>query len=502
MTMENPRTVEAQRLANKKTGVPWVYLILVWFFVAVMGAMVLPARGQDPGQSNTGDDAAPPTAQPTPSGEFVAVPDLAAQLKKIDPNAVVEWDGRRLRITAKNQKFSLFLSTSDVVVNGTPQKVSSPLRVYRGELYVPQDAVDLLAGELAKTAAEPTPALTPTPVPTPTPTPTPAATQTPAPTPSPTPTPTPQPTLSPSPVVSPTVTPPSPQQVLASPTPRSTSSVTVEVKPPTRATPTPPRVSPKPSGDVFARLLHEREQISQLALAPIPRAELEKRARDLRIGKIILDPDEGITADASSEVRRQSHLTLQLAMKIKTRLTLAGYKVELTREDPQYVTLAQKLERIRASQGDLLVSLRAGANSSASVSGARVLYPSPTTEYAVGKAELASSSDTVPIEQTYLPFAEKSKQLAALCLTALKMVSTSEAPTMLPAPVFLGRRAPMPSVHLIVGYLTNPSDRTRLLDEAEQDRLAEALSQAIVQFATGAKSNREEQPATEKGEQP
>ncbi|MGB9692279.1 MAG: N-acetylmuramoyl-L-alanine amidase [Candidatus Sumerlaeaceae bacterium] len=494
-TMKSVVAVERQKQPRHIGLVPavrrqWLLLVAAYLLSA------LSAWTQAPAPENTGESGAPETAQPTSASEFVAVPDLAAQLKKIDPNAVVEWDGRRLRIAAKNQKFTLFLSSSDVVINGTPQKVSSPLRVYRGELYVPQDAVDLLATELAKSAPEAAPTGTPTP-PTPSPTPTPASVLTPSPSASPTPTPTasptPQSTAQPTPTKTPTMAETLPQPT-PSPTPRPTSHVAIEIKPSAaKATPPLAKVSQAPSGDAFARLLHERDQIAHAAITPLSRAELEQRARSSHVEKIILDPDEGITADASSEIRRQSHLTLQLAMKIKMRLTGAGYRVELTREDPQYVSLAQKLQRIRGSQGDLLVSLRSGTHASASVSGARIFYPSPTTDYAVGKPELASGSDTVPVEQTYLPFAEKSKQVASVCLAALKTVGgTGDAATMLPAPLFLGRRAPMPSVHLVVGYLSNPSDRARLLDEVEQDRLANALAQAIIEFASGAKATSQE----------
>ncbi len=99
----------------------------------------------------------PDSAAPAARSEsaFVAVPDLADRLKKLDPNAVIEWDGRRLRIQVQRQRFTLFLVTSDMVVNGTPERVSSPLRVYRGEIYVPQDAVDRIADVLAECARAP-----------------------------------------------------------------------------------------------------------------------------------------------------------------------------------------------------------------------------------------------------------------------------------------------------------------------------------------------------------
>lgn len=474
------------------------YAFVAIIFVAGLLSTLELAWAQEPAPESGVVESAAPAAQPAVS-EFVAVPDLASQLKKIDPNASVEWDGRRLRIAVKGQKFTLFLTNADVVVNGTPQRVSSPLRVYRGELYVPQDAVDLLASELAKTETRGTPAPSPSPSPTPTPTPTPTSTPTVTPlltkTPTPSPSPAPEQTITPTPTSSPVASPvPPPSATPPSPT------LSIEIRPPSRATPPSVRVSRSHVGDTFAHLVREREEVAQSAVKPMPRAELEKLARNMKVTKIVLDPDEGVTADASSEARRQSHLTLQLAMKIKTRLANQGYQIELTREDPQYVSLARKLEQIRQSAGHVLISIRAGTNPSASVSGVRVLYPSPATDYTVGKPELASG-DLVAVEQTYMPFAEKSKTLAGLCLAALKNEFPHEAIAMVPIPLYLGRRAPMPAVEIVVGNLSNPADRKRLLDEAQQDRLADLLAQAIAQWAEGNAPRSSESASLQKGGQ-
>ncbi len=460
------------------------------------GQMLQPAARED-------EEESPVTASPQAQTgqEFVAVPDLADQLRKFDPGAVVEWDGRRLRITAKGQRFTLFLTSSDVVVNGVPQRISSPLRVYRGELFVPQDAVDLLAETLAKVTATPTSMPSPTVAP-----PTPSPTATPA-TPTPvtvaTPTPTPLQSAPPSPIPTTTPTPPpptpspTPQEPMATARPATPRpSIAIEIRPSPRPTALPTKiVALQPSGNIFERLVHEREFINQCGLKPFPKGELERRAQRANVTTILLDPDEGVAANAGSEQRRQSHLTLELAMKLRAILEARGYKVELTREDPHYVSLAQKLERIRSSSADLLLSLRAGWNSSATVSGGRVFYPSPATDYSLGKA-LSANNVEYPIEQTYRPFAEKSKTFASVCAGALKNELPAENAGPLPAPLFLARRAPMPSITVLLGYLSNSGDRNRLLDESHQNQLVERLAEAIDQYKAAATRK---SPATASG---
>jgi len=470
--------------------------------VACMVALSVVALAQYPQSTPGEDEAATAAADPAAaqgSTEYVAVPDLAAQLKKLDPNALVEWDGRRLRISARGQRFTLFLTTPDIVVNGTPQKVSSPLRVYRGELYVPQDAVDLLAGELA----EPTPAPGPTPAgeattpPAVTPTATPALAPTVAPSPTPAPTPSPtaplpvtppvatiiaQPSVTPQIFVPPTVE--ATQAAVVTPTPTPAIMMQVHATPKATLPPKPPPPVTARPGSPFEKLLRERDELAQAAWKSFTRAELENRAQRPAIRTVLIDPDEGIANDASAEARRQSHLTLQLAMKLKRHLESRGYRAELTREDTQYVPLAVKVERIRSSDADLLLMVRVGSNPSASVAGSRVLYPSPTADYLVGKPEVGAS-EIVPPEQTYVAFAERSKSLATLCLTALKSEVPADTTSMLPAPLFLGRRAPMASVLVMPGYLSSPADRARLLDEGRQDQVTDLLAEAVAQYAAG-----------------
>ncbi|AXA36887.1 MAG: N-acetylmuramoyl-L-alanine amidase [Candidatus Hydrogenedentota bacterium] len=466
----------------------------------------------------------PDSAAPAARSEsaFVAVPDLADRLKKLDPNAVIEWDGRRLRIQVQRQRFTLFLVTSDMVVNGTPERVSSPLRVYRGEIYVPQDAVDRIADVLASAPAPqtgetttpvvatptpaPTPVATPTPTPTPTPQPTPMPTPTPSPTPmltpSPTPSPKPSPTPSPTVTVQPTAEPTAPPvratataEVLRSPTPRSTTQIEVLPTPRgARRTATPAPTVTETRTDVFARALRERAEAGALRIKRFREAELTQLAGTLQIQRVVIDPDDGDEAEPSGEARRASMLTLELAQRLKARLQAAGLEVILTREDLRRVPPPKKVELVTNSGAQLLVSLRVGNSATAEAQGVCVMYPSDTVDYAVGRPTEKGPDDTLPLDQVYRPFQERSRTLASLCLTALRGAVPPEHASMLAAPLYLHRRAPMPAVLVVVGYLSNPSDRARLLDPQRQDEFVEMLATPILEFGKGAVAPAASQP--------
>jgi N-acetylmuramoyl-L-alanine amidase len=255
-----------------------------------------------------------------------------------------------------------------------------------------------------------------------------------------------------------------------------------------------PKPVPAKSQSQFEQLVHERDAIAHLELKSYGRTELEAKAKRTQLRKIVLDPDDGSFPSDSADVRRMSGVTLQITQKIKSRLAQKGYEVELTREDAQPVSLSQKLERIIASDGDLLLSIRVGISPSADTAGVRVLYPSQTTDYSVGKSD-AANGNTVPLDQQYTPFVERSKSLASLCLSALKNEFSGDDSALLPAPLYFGRRAPMPSILIVTGYISNPSDRNRLLDEMRQDRIAELLARAIDQFASGMRTSEQLSPA-------
>lgn len=442
----------------------------------------------------------PDSAAPAARSEsaFVAVPDLADRLKKLDPNAVIEWDGRRLRIQVQRQRFTLFLVTSDMVVNGTPERVSSPLRVYRGEIYVPQDAVDRIADVLASAPVPQTGETTPTVVATPTPTPVATPTPTPTPTPSPTPMLTPSPTATVQPTAEPSAAPARatvPTEVLRSPTPRGTTQI--EVLPTPRgarrpATPAPTVTEARP--DVFARALRERVEASALRIKRFREAELTQLAGTLQIRRVVIDPDDGDEAEPSGDARRASMLTLELAQRLKARLQAAGLEVILTREDLRRVPPPKKVELVTNSGAQLLVSLRVGNSATAETQGVCVMYPSDTVDYAVGRPIEKGPDDTMPPDQVYRAFQERSRTLASLCLTAFRGVVPPEHASMLAAPLYLHRRTPMPAVLIVAGYLSNPSDRARLLDPRRQEEFVDMLATPILEFGKGAAAPAGAQP--------
>lgn len=463
--------------------------------------------------------------------DYVDVQDLAGQLRKIDPNAKVEWTGKLLRLEVSGNKFSVFPTGKQIVVNGTIEEAERPLRINRGQLFVPTTLLDRIGRQLetggtsaaaggstlsvARATPPPTPiptvAPTPTatpveiaqasPVPTappdPTATPVPTAppvTPTPALTPAPTPTATPRlatptPTRTPRAAATPTATPriiPTATPDLT-PTPEPTPEVTPRPTPRKgKVTPRPKKATPTPTPEIvintgaFENAIRQRAELNKYRIKQRAPADLQTLLRDTTVRKVVIDPDAG-TAPTETQAKQISDLTLEIALKLKNRLEARGIDVEMTRNTGDRVDPGRKLEIITNSNAQCLVSLSV-SSSLPDVAGFRIMYPNESVDY--NAAQPGEEAALVPLELNYRQFQDRSKVLSSAILNGLKRVIEKEPVGISPAPLFLQKRAPMASTFVVVGYMTNSGDAGRLMDSSHQDMLATAISEAIGEFGS------------------
>lgn len=429
-----------------------------------------------------------------PGGEYVSAKDMADQLKKIDPGALVQWDGKWLRIVVNDQKFSLAPDRKQVIVNSIPQSAEKSLRIYQDEIYVPQAAV-LLIGRiieenpskpLAQTGlTTPTQAATPAPAPSPSPSPAPTPTPTPAPSPATTPVPTSSPTSIPA-------TPPGPPAPTSAPTPTHASTPPIPT-PASDARKAPfqikqGKVEPQTpisatQQEKFQAALTARAELSAMHPPARTIAQLQALAANTKGRRIIIDPDDVDIKAPGLKPGESAAILFDIAMKLKARLEARGYLVEVTRPVAQPVSLAARLDLIEKSDANALISIQAGSSDFGDQNGCCVYYPSSTTDFKASEPVKRDNNEQAPPELNYRFFEERSKLLGTAVLNALKRRETDEPAPLLPAPWFLGRRAPMPAVLLTAGYFSNPTDLARLRDDRVQDTLADALAESISRFA-------------------
>lgn len=441
--------------------------------------------------------------------EFVFAGDLAITLRKIDPDAKVDWDGKKLIINVNDQDFAIFPTGEDMVVNGDVESGLPPLKIRNGEIYVPQEAVGRIGTELESVMAPPTTTVTPTPAAEETTvTATPATSILPDVTPAAT---TSSPTTASSPVlpdITPEVTPdptppptPGPNQPSAVATPAATPFPQATPTPTPKPTPTPtPTPTPRPtakSGSAdseqrnstlstasFKAALQDKISITTRDIGVFNSTQLTELSEVRNISKVLIHPDEGGYEREDDYGRRAAQLALAVSRRVKQQLESAGIEAELTRNTEEPMTAGETMQVITHSDAQVLLVLSVSYSTSfQDLGGYRIFYMNETVDYNTLRDRSFDATEAVPTQLNYKNFQTMSKVLSSSIKNSIHAALDRDPVGTNPAPQYYLRRAPMASTAVVVGYLSNPADAKRLTDESQQDEMANALAEGIRNYA-------------------
>jgi len=160
--------------------------------------------------------------------------------------------------------------------------------------------------------------------------------------------------------------------------------------------------------------------------------------------------DPGVVVGAVME----KDITLDLALRLRTLLQHERVKVVLTRTGDQYVEISERWNRAHAAGAQMFVSLHVNAyDGDPSINGLAVFYPKPDS------FSFAQAIDTA-LAQTLKPFQVADDGVAA-------------KPE-------LWVRADVPTVTVEPAYLTNPRERSLLLQNDFRDAIAAGVFQGIL----------------------
>jgi N-acetylmuramoyl-L-alanine amidase len=178
--------------------------------------------------------------------------------------------------------------------------------------------------------------------------------------------------------------------------------------------------------------------------------------------------------------------TLEITRHIRNRLLSRDIKVTLLRETSERVSPSSRIQKLMVTPADLLLTLSVSETESPEVSGLRAFYPSDVVDATMAAPLDRSPEETVPGHQVYRLFQARSQTIAGALLQAVRPTTPQLASSgggSAPAPLYLARRAPMPAVNLVLGYVSNPGDFARLSTPALQQEMGYAVADAIVELA-------------------
>lgn len=201
---------------------------------------------------------------------------------------------------------------------------------------------------------------------------------------------------------------------------------------------------------------------------------------------------------ASARGYREKDVVLGLAKALRDRLLAeGGIRVALTREDDSFLVLQERPEIARRLNADLFISIHANSSGEVSgVSGASIytLSEQASSEAAARFAERENSANSlngvvvsdrnpqlndILVELSQRRVQESSAEFAGL-ITREGEGRLKFHPNARRSAALAVLRAPdVPAVLYKSGYITDPSDVTRLTSEEGRRQFAEVMAQAI-----------------------
>jgi N-acetylmuramoyl-L-alanine amidase len=231
-------------------------------------------------------------------------------------------------------------------------------------------------------------------------------------------------------------------------------------------------------------------------------AELQKEQEKWKIDVIIIDPGHGgrdAGCSASSRIK-EKNIALNIAQKLKDELAeKTSAKIILTRDRDKFIPLKGRTKNANQSGGKLFVSIHVDANRVKSLRGhtAYFLGPAKTDEarnvaqfensviqFEDSQNEYAGLSDAsfILAANAQNSYNKESEELASIIDKKLENQCGSHSLGVRQAGFYVLYGASMPNVLVETGFITNSSDRQRLVSQSYQESLAEAIADGVIQF--------------------
>jgi N-acetylmuramoyl-L-alanine amidase len=213
---------------------------------------------------------------------------------------------------------------------------------------------------------------------------------------------------------------------------------------------------------------------------------------------IVIDPGHGgdETGATGPGGTLEKNVTLAIARRVRTLIeSRLGLTVYLTREDDRTLSLDDRTAFANSHRADVFMSLHANAAMRPAMQGAEVYYLSEAPAAAEADGMAASRGTTLPAlgggtrtidltpwETAQARYVGQSAALAATAEQALagRVTMSPRAVQQAPFRVLVG--ATMPAVLVEIGYLSNPAEERQLASGAYQDRVAQALFDAVARY--------------------
>lgn len=302
----------------------------------------------------------------------------------------------------------------------------------------------------------------------------------------------------------------------SSPPQKGTYRLVFELK--RKVTPQLFKLAPTPGGQYGHRLVidmpHGSSSSSSTAAKPSSSSSSPQVSRDasqlLGTADIVVAIDAGHGGEDPGSIgpsrKYEKHATLAISKKIAAQINaVPGMKAVLTRRGDYFVNLNKRSEIARGSKAHLLVSIHADGFRTPQPRGGSVFVLNTRranseiarwvenheeqSQLLGGAGEvLSKNTSDKNVSQTLLDlqFSHSQKEGYKVATKILKQMSSAGIKLHKKQPVNASlavlKSPDIPSVLVETGFITNPTEEKLLFQRSHQDKLARALTKAIVQY--------------------
>ncbi|MEN9357759.1 MAG: hypothetical protein RL695_1930 [Pseudomonadota bacterium] len=233
------------------------------------------------------------------------------------------------------------------------------------------------------------------------------------------------------------------------------------------------------------------------------RREKNEKAEVARLITIVLDPGHG-GEDPGAIGRGGNHekdVTLSIARRLKEKIDAEqNMRSVLTRDGDYFIPLGQRVQKARRIQADLFISVHADAFVKPTARGSSVFALSESGASSTAPRWLAQRENAADLiggvnlgvkdanlARTLLDLSQTatnhdSLKLGKAVLGELGGINTLHKGQVELASFAVLKAPDIPSILVETAFISNPEEEKRLIDEAYQDKMAEALLRGIKRY--------------------
>lgn len=218
------------------------------------------------------------------------------------------------------------------------------------------------------------------------------------------------------------------------------------------------------------------------------------------IRTVVIDPGHG-GKDPGAIGRkglREKDVALDISKKLRNILEDSGFKVVMTRDTDNFISLRRRADISNKIKADFFISVHANAARNRSARGFEVFYLSDAMDdnaRAVAAAENAvleledefelkhsNALDAIVWDLLYDEYRIESKEMAASLCESMQRDSIGKNRGVKSARFYVLKGVRSPSVLIEVGFISNSSEESKLRSTSFRKQIAQALAKGIINY--------------------